>query len=91
MSHSQDIQTLFFAKSTDFKIYDVIIDIASYWRLHFCLFFWIVSTIKMKFGQILMQCMANISNLFLEREGHFGSFIVFLPTKQTEKSKIWKN
>ena len=27
--------------------------------------FWIVSTIKKKFGQILVCCMANISNMFL--------------------------
>ena len=28
-------------------------------------FFWILSTIKMKFGQILVYCMTNISNIFL--------------------------
>ena len=28
-------------------------------------FFWILSTIKMKFGQILVCCMTNISNMFL--------------------------
>ena len=28
-------------------------------------FFWILSTIQMKFGQILVCCMANISNTFL--------------------------
>ena len=42
-------------KSTDFKIFDVI-------YIHF---FWIVSTIKMKFGQILMLRMPNIPNGFL--------------------------
>ena len=28
-------------------------------------FFWILSTIKMKFGQVLVCCMTNISNIFL--------------------------
>ena len=28
-------------------------------------FFWILSIIKMKFGQILVYCMTNISNIFL--------------------------
>ena len=28
-------------------------------------FFWILSVIKMKFGQILVCCMKNISNMFL--------------------------
>ena len=28
-------------------------------------FFWILSPIKMKFGQILVCCMTNISNMFL--------------------------
>ena len=28
-------------------------------------FFWILSTIKMKFGQILVCCLTNISNMFL--------------------------
>ena len=28
-------------------------------------FFWILSPIKMKFGQILLCCMTNISNMFL--------------------------
>ena len=28
-------------------------------------FFWILSTIKIKFGQTLVCCMANISNMFL--------------------------
>ena len=28
-------------------------------------FFWILSPIKIKFGQILVRCMTNISNMFL--------------------------
>ena len=28
-------------------------------------FFWILSTIKMKFAQVLVCCMKNISNMFL--------------------------
>ena len=34
-------------------------------KLHLCYFFWILSTIKMKFCQILVCCVANISNVFL--------------------------
>ena len=56
-----------FVKSTDFKICDVIIDITTQWKLHLCLYFWILSTIKMKFDQIVLCCMRNISNMFLAR------------------------
>ena len=34
-------------------------------RRAFSCFFWILSPIKMKFGQILVCCMTNISNMFL--------------------------
>ena len=45
-------------------------------------FFWILSTIYMKFGQILVCCMTNISNMFLAQNwrlktssSHFHDFI----------------
>ena len=43
---------------------------SSYVLLHnvsytYAYFFWILSPIKMKFGQILVCCMTNISNIFL--------------------------
>ena len=31
------------------------------------IFFWILSPIKMKFGQVLVCCMTNISNMFLAK------------------------
>ena len=45
-----------FVKPTDFRICDIIISIAAECKL---------SPIKMKFGQILVCCMTNISNMFL--------------------------
>ena len=55
-----------FVKSTDFE---------NLWRHHrhwfsngsytYTYFFWMVCTVKMKFGQLLLCCMRNISNLFL--------------------------
>ena len=55
----------YFAESTYFKICDVIISIATWWKLHLRLFFWILSTTKMDFCQILVFCMTNISDMFL--------------------------
>ena len=37
------------------------------WKLHFSLFLWILNTIKMKFGQILLYLITNISNIFLSQ------------------------
>ena len=51
-----------FVKPADFKICDVIISC----KLHLCLF-WILSPIKIKFGQILVCCMTTISNMFLAK------------------------
>ena len=51
-----------FAKSTDFKICDVIIGIPTYIRK---LRLRLLSTIEMNFCQMLVCCMANISNVFL--------------------------
>ena len=61
---SRYLDFYFSVKSTDFTICDVIIDIMM--ELIFLLiFFLILSTTKMKFGQILVCCMTNISNIFL--------------------------
>ena len=62
-----------FVKSTNFKICDVIIGIAALWKLHLCYFFWILSTIKMNFGQILVYLIANISNKFLAQCWRLGT------------------
>ena len=52
------------------------------------IFFWMLITIKMKFGQILMCCMTNTSNMFLAQcwrlQRPFYDFI-----KMTICSKIW--
>ena len=55
----------FFVKPVGFQICDVIIGIATKWKLLLCLFFGILSTIKMKFGQILVYYKTNISNMFV--------------------------
>ena len=63
-------------KSTDFKIRDVIIHNGNY---TYAYFFWILSTIKMKFGQILVWSMTNISNMFLAQWKLIpGSFMILL-------------
>ena len=54
-----------FVKSTHFKTYDVIISIATKWKLHFAYFFWILSPTKMKLSKILLCFLTNISNMFL--------------------------
>ena len=54
-----------FVESKNFKICDVIIDSAVYGNYTFSYFFWILSKIKMKFGQILAYLITNISNMFL--------------------------
>ena len=54
-----------FVKSADFKIRDLIMNIASSWSYAYVYFFWILSTIKMRLGQILVCYTTNISNIFL--------------------------
>ena len=53
-------------------------------------FFWILSTIKMKFGQILVCCLTNISNVFLAQcwrlETSSRLFIILLKWHYNE---IW--
>ena len=43
-----------FVKSTDFRICYIIIGIAMQWSCTYAYFFWILSNIKMKFGQIVV-------------------------------------
>ena len=65
VSFSRYLDFRVFVKSTDFKIRDVIISIATKWKLHLCLFLWILSPTKMKLGQTLVCCPRNISKIFL--------------------------
>ena len=57
-----------FVKSRDFKICDIVIDITSSRISTSSYFFWILSTLKNKFGQILVCCKTNISNMFLAQD-----------------------
>ena len=61
-SHSSDLDFYVLDESTNFKICDVMIDIRGY---NFNCFFRILVCIKIKFDQVLVQLIANISNLFL--------------------------
>ena len=63
MFYSQDFCV--FVKFTDFKICGVIIDIATQWKLNLFLLNLESSTIKMKFGQILVCSMKSMSSIFL--------------------------
>ena len=59
----------------------------SYTYAYFC---WILSTIKMRFGQILVCCMAKIYNLFLaECWGLQTSSWLFFILLKRQYSKIW--
>ena len=62
---SRYIDFCVFVKSTNFKICDVIIDIADNGSYVFAYCFWILRNIKMKFGQILIYRITNISNMLL--------------------------
>ena len=58
VSFTRYVDFCVFMKSTNFKT----------WHRHrhcYTYFFWILSTIKKKFGQILVYCMKIISNMFL--------------------------
>ena len=57
----------------DFKICDVIIKLRHNTIYTYGYFFWILSTIKMKFGQILLCCMINISSMFLAECWRLGT------------------
>ena len=54
-----------FVKSTSFEICDVIINILHNGSYTSAYLFWILRPTKMKFGQILVYRMKNISNVFL--------------------------
>ena len=59
-------------KLTDFKISDIIIGITSSGVSTSAYFFWILSTMKKKFGQVLLVCCkTNISNMFLVQGWRF--------------------
>ena len=81
ISFSRYLDFCAFVKFTDFKIYNVIIGIASSKTSTCTYFFWILSTLKKKFGQILVCCTTNISNMFLAQdwkmETHFQTFLWF--------------
>ena len=61
-----------FVKSTDFKIRDVIIGIASSGISTYAYLFWILSTLKKKFGQMLECYKTSISNMFLSQIGDWN-------------------
>ena len=79
-----------FVKSADLKIHDVIKSIATYGSYNCACFFWLLRSIKMKFGQILVCCMANISDIFLAQcwrlETSSRPFIALL---KWQYNKIW--
>ena len=66
MFHSRDIKIFVFLRNLQISKFvtssQVFLHNASY---TYAYFFWILSPVKMKFGQILVCCMTNISNMFL--------------------------
>ena len=57
LSFSKHLDFCVFVKSTDFKICDVIIDIATWWKLHLCLIWSNTSVLHDKFSKMfLAQC-----------------------------------
>ena len=54
-------------KSTNFKICDVIIGIATKWKLRLCLFLLNPMCYQNEIWSILVCCLTNISNMFLVR------------------------
>ena len=68
ISFSKYLDFCTFMKSTDFKICDVIISIASSGISTYAYFFWILSTLKKKFSQILVYCKTNITDMFLDQD-----------------------
>ena len=54
-----------FVKFTNFKICDVTISIATYWRLHLCFFLLNPKYYRNEIWSIRVCCMINISNMFL--------------------------
>ena len=78
-----------FVKSTDFKMCDVIIGIASSGVSTYAYFFWILSTLKKKFGQILVCCKTNISNMFLALDWKLAPGFIMILLKW-QYSEIWQ-
>ena len=64
VSCSRYLDFCVFVNSTDFKVCDVIIDNRNYTCSYFL---WILSTIKIKFSQLLPCCLTNICNVILAR------------------------
>ena len=59
------------------------------WKLHLRL---VLSTIKMKFGQILVCCMTNISNMFLVQcwtLEHSSRSVINMTTQQGPAVSVW--
>ena len=66
MFRFQDIQIFVFGESANLKIFDVIKGITALSKLHFPLFnFRTTGSINLKFDQILVQLLTNISKFFL--------------------------
>ena len=68
ISFSRYLDFCAFVKSTDFKICHVIIGIASSGIFTYAYFLWILSTLKKKFGQVVVCCETNISDTFLAQD-----------------------
>ena len=74
MFRSRDIEIFVFLWNLQISKFvtssQVLLHNASYTYTYF---FWILSPIKMKFGQILVYCMANISSMFLAECWRLGT------------------
>ena len=82
ISVSRYLNSWVFVKSTDCKICDIILGIAY--------FFWVLSSIKMKFGQVLVCCMKNICNMFLAQCWRLEtSSAPFMSLLKWQYSEIW--
>ena len=84
MFRSRDISKVFvYSSNSDFKICDVIIGTATYWKLHLCLF--LLNT-KYYFGQIQVKYVSNIFLIQCWRlENSSRSFYYFIEmTKQQD-------
>ena len=80
-----------FVKSTDFKICDVFKGIASKGISTYAYFFWILSTLKKKFGQILVCYKTNISNMLLALDWKLEtSSRLFYDLLKWQYCKIWQ-
>ena len=88
----------FVLKSWYFKICDIIIGIATQWKLHLCLFLLNLTTIKMMFHQILMCCMTNkcFYDFVILLKQQYSWILPFLidpywPFQKNETLESWHN